>query len=190
MMMVYSPAEDSWLLAENVPEPFGSKEFLDIGCGTGIIGINAARKGWHVTCTDLDPLAVKTARRNFEKEDLSGEFLVGDLFEPVKGRKFDVIAFNTPYLPTGQEDQDAENRIVWDGGKEGINHAVSTIKQAGGFLSEEGEIIILVSSLGNIKKLFRIAREQGYNVSIIACKKLFFEELLVLSFKKSSAENA
>ncbi len=184
--MVYSPAEDSWLLAEHVPEPFGSREFLDLGCGTGVVGVTAAKKGWRVTCTDLDPLAVESARENFEQHGLPGEFLVGNLFEPVRGRRFDVIAFNPPYLPTGPEDKKAEDRIVWDGGPDGARLAVEAVKSAGDHLAPGGVMLLLASSLGNVKRIVRTAGESGLTARVIAGKRLFFEELVVLEIARKN----
>ena len=48
---VYEPAEDSWLMVEHLPPLKGL--VLEIGCGTGIISINLAKRGNQVTAIDL-----------------------------------------------------------------------------------------------------------------------------------------
>ncbi len=54
-----------------------------------------------VTATDINYDAIELAEQNFKANNIENiELLFGNLFEPVKDRKFDVILFNTPYLPT------------------------------------------------------------------------------------------
>jgi release factor glutamine methyltransferase len=72
---------------------------LDLGTGSGIIGLSAARRGAFVIATDINPEAVRCARVNALIGHLEGgiETRVGDLFEPVSGEKFDLVLFNPPY---------------------------------------------------------------------------------------------
>jgi ribosomal protein L11 methyltransferase len=70
------------------------KNFLDVGTGTGILAIAAARLGFtHVIGIDVDPLAVDAALRNVELSSLNNvEIREGDITS-VDGA-FDVIAAN------------------------------------------------------------------------------------------------
>ena len=71
---------------------------LDLGCGTGIIGLIAARLTKNeVVLTDINTRAVEITKQNalgFENIMV----LQGDLYKPVKGKKFDVILINLPQL--------------------------------------------------------------------------------------------
>ena len=72
---------------------------LDLCCGSGIGAIFAARRGARVIATDLNPEAVRCVRLNallnhFEDKI---EARLGDLFEPVKDQRFDLILFNPPF---------------------------------------------------------------------------------------------
>jgi len=72
---------------------------LDIGCGSGILGITAAKLGAKtVICSDLDPSAVKVARENVNDNgvDSTVEVYQGDLteVERLKGTTADVVAAN------------------------------------------------------------------------------------------------
>ena len=103
---VYEPAEDSRLLCATLekavvrfPELRGC--VLELGTGSGIVALMLASLGATVTATDLNPHAVALARSNAREQDLTIEFLQGDLFEPVGDRRFDAIVCNPPYLPPG-----------------------------------------------------------------------------------------
>ena len=59
---VYEPAEDSWLMVNNLPDFQGS--VLEIGCGSGIISLHLAQRGNEVTAVDINPKAVEATKFN------------------------------------------------------------------------------------------------------------------------------
>ena len=74
---------------------------LDVGSGCGIQAILAARHSEQVTGTDLNPRAAEFTRFNAWLNGVETvEFLVGDTFEPVAGRTFDLIVANPPFFVT------------------------------------------------------------------------------------------
>jgi HemK-related putative methylase len=115
---VYEPAEDTFLLADNLDVREGDR-VLEIGTGTGLVAIRASEKG-DVTATDVNPAAVKCAQENAIINGVELRVLQGDLFDPVEGEKFDVILFNTPYLPaTGDDATGDVLDLAWNGGPDG-----------------------------------------------------------------------
>jgi release factor glutamine methyltransferase len=78
-------------------EKYAFGRMLDMGSGTGIQGIIAAKKGCKVTFSDKNPEAVECSRLNAKRNGVRGAFVVSDLFSNVKGR-FNTIAFDPPYL--------------------------------------------------------------------------------------------
>jgi SAM-dependent methyltransferase len=72
---------------------------LDLGCGSGALGLLAAAGGAVVTGVDVSERAIAFARFNAVLNGLAGvELLVGDLFAPVAGRRFERILCNPPYV--------------------------------------------------------------------------------------------
>ncbi|MEL6341867.1 MAG: methyltransferase [Myxococcota bacterium] len=72
----------------------GGERLLDMGCGSGVVGVLCQQAGARVICSDLNPNAVQAARRNGILDARSG-----DLFSSLPGHRFDHIAFNPPYFP-------------------------------------------------------------------------------------------
>ena len=72
---------------------------LDLGTGSGVSAIFAARLAGRVVATDINPAAVRCARINALLNGVEDRVEVreGDLFAPVAGERFDVIIFNPPY---------------------------------------------------------------------------------------------
>jgi len=71
---------------------------LDIGTGSGVVGVLAQSAGAAVVGTDIDPRAVAAARQNGLKD-----VRAGDLFDPVPNERFDLICWNPPYFPTRRQ---------------------------------------------------------------------------------------
>lgn len=76
------------------------KTVLDIGTGTGIIGITIKKERplFEVTATDISSKALKVAQENATALEADVRFLEGDLTDPVKTESFDVILSNPPYI--------------------------------------------------------------------------------------------
>lgn len=80
-------------------------KIVDIGTGSGVIGITLARKFPHfeVICTDISKNALKIAKENANKLQTNVTFYQGDnLKSLIKRRiKVDVIVSNPPYIKSG-----------------------------------------------------------------------------------------
>jgi len=70
---------------------------LDLGCGAGAAGVVAAKHGAKVVASDINPAAVRCTRANALLNNVPVDVRQGDLFEPVRGERFDVVLFNPPY---------------------------------------------------------------------------------------------
>jgi release factor glutamine methyltransferase len=90
----------SIIFAEHLAEiGLEGKRFLDLGTGSGIVGLFAARAGAKVTAVDINPRAVECASQNATNAGLSLDCRHSDLFSSLSGQTFDVIAWNPPFFP-------------------------------------------------------------------------------------------
>jgi SAM-dependent methyltransferase len=72
---------------------------LDLGCGGGVQSLLVARHADRVTAVDKNPRAVVFGRFNARMDRVTNvEWLEGDLFAPVEGRRFDLVVCNPPYV--------------------------------------------------------------------------------------------
>jgi SAM-dependent methyltransferase len=73
---------------------------LDVGCGPGSLALVAARRGAScATGIDINPRAIQMAEFNARLNGLSGlSFVVGDVAEPVRGARFDMLVAQPPYV--------------------------------------------------------------------------------------------
>ncbi|ODS41975.1 MAG: protoporphyrinogen oxidase [Candidatus Altiarchaeales archaeon IMC4] len=177
---VYEPAEDSYLLAENIDAKPG-ETVLDVGTGSGIQAIVAAKTAKSVLAVDINPKAVKLATSNAELNGVKNvEFRVSDLFENAGGR-FDLIIFNPPYVPSYETDLLGK---AWAGGKDGREVIDRFLCEAGEHLTDEGRFLLLVSSLNKIDELGHEFKKHGFGFEAVAEKKLFFERPYVVKGRR------
>lgn len=179
---VYKPAEDSYLLADNL-EINSDDSVLEIGTGSGIVAMYASRLSDNITVTDINLDACQLASRNFEANGIENiEVLFGDLFEPVKDRKFDVILFNFPYLPTDNEDVVDDNlNFAFDGGLDGRKVIDLFLNQVKDHLNEKGKVQLIQSSLSDNELTLDRLEELGFVAEIAAKEHFFFEDITLIN---------
>ena len=182
---VYVPAEDSYLLADNLEIKEG-QSVLEIGTGSGIVAMYASRLTDSITVTDINFDACLLAEKNFNDNGIENvEILFGNMFEPVKDRKFDVILFNTPYLPT-EDDEVLDDTInyAFDGGLNGRKVIDVFLDEVGNHLNDRGIVQMIQSSLsGNEETLDRFD-EMGFIAEIAASEHFFFEDITLINAYK------
>ena len=182
---VYNPAEDSYLLADNL-EINAGQSVLEIGTGSGIVAMYASRLTDRITVTDINFDACELARRNFEDNGIEGiEILFGNMFEPVGNRKFDVILFNTPYLPTEDDDViDDTINYAFDGGVNGRKVIDLFLDEVGNHLNDGGIVQLIQSSLSGNQETLQKLDELGFIAEIKASEHFFFEDITLINAYK------
>jgi release factor glutamine methyltransferase len=179
MEPVYKPSDDSYLLQAWV-EKLVTGRVLDMGTGSGIQGVTAAKKRGvnHVTSVDVNPAALVAAERKAAEEGVLGKmaFMLSNLFQSVN-ECFDWIIFNPPYLPSeGEPDE-----LSWSGGPTGREIIRRFLYEAPRHLNEGGSILMVYSSLtGLTEKDF-----EKYRVEILEERPLFYETLICVKLTPS-----
>ncbi|WP_456471826.1 HemK2/MTQ2 family protein methyltransferase [Methanocaldococcus sp.] len=180
---VYEPAEDTFLLLKNLVD-VKNKRVLDVGTGTGILAIEAYKRGGIVEGIDINPKAIELAKKNAKLNNVNVKFYLSDLFSNVKG-KFDVILFNPPYLPTEEDDIiDSYLNYAFDGGRDGRRVLDKFIDEVDKYLNKNGLVQIVQSSLTDIDKTIERFKNKGFEVKIVDKLKIPFEILVVINAKK------
>jgi release factor glutamine methyltransferase len=124
---------------------------VDLCCGTGAIGAAVAARvpGIELNATDIEPAAVRCARRNLEL--LGGRVFTGDLFGALPGGlrgQVDLLLVNAPYVPTGEiammppEARDHEPLLALDGGPDGVDVHRRVAVGAPRWLAPGGHLLI------------------------------------------------
>lgn len=169
----YTPAEDTFFLAEHIAKERGHTA-LEIGTGSGYLVRILEKNFALVVATDVDFVALKSQKNTTQNSiccDGADALAV----------KFDLVVCNLPYLPS---DQIIDNAV--DGGHEGLVIPIRIIKSANTCLGPGGKMLFLTSSLANYQKLMEKTESLGFTVKVLAKKKLFFEELVIIEAVRHS----
>lgn len=186
---VYDPAEDSFLMADNLAVRRGDY-VLDMGTGCGILAVVAAEKASEVAAVDINPYAVRCAKENAKANHVGEKISVvqGDLFTPVKAVEgFDLILFNAPYLPSTHVQDDSWLERAWAGGQRGRQVIDRFVCESPKYLKKGGRILLMQSTLSDVGETLRKFREGGLEADILAERALpFFETIAIVRAKRSS----
>ncbi len=154
---------------------------LDLGTGSGVCAVAAARLAREVVGTDINPAAIRCAKINAMISDLDKriELREGDLFAPVRGRQFDVVLFNPPFI----EGAPANDR---DAAWRGENIARRFAAELPAHLAAGGTALLLLSSFGNTSSSFEaeLAR-QRFSLSVFARRRFVNETLSLLKVTRA-----
>lgn len=182
---VYIPSDDTFLLAKAVHDVVRPGEaFLEVGCGAGLVAMVAARRGAHVTCTDLNPHAVRLAGHNAKQNGLTVTAIKTDLLDGVAG-PFDVVAFNPPYLPTAPDEVvPGPLNLAFDGGLDGNQTVLRFAAQVLALRPLPASILVVHSSLSDPGPLTQALAQAGYRAEVATQSDHFFERLRVLRFQR------
>ena len=159
---------------------------LEIGTGSGVVAMYASRLTDKITVTDINFDACQLAEKNFAENGIENiEVLFGNLFEPVKDRKFDVILFNTPYLPTDDGDviEDTIN-YAFDGGLNGRKVIDLFLDEVGNHLNDGGIVQMIQSSLSGNEETLQKFDEMGFISEIAESEHFFFEDITLINAYK------
>jgi release factor glutamine methyltransferase len=128
---------------------------VDLCCGSGAVGaaLAATLEGIELHAVDIDPAAVRCARRNIAAA--GGRAYAGDLYEPLptalRGR-VDVLVANAPYVPTDAiellplEARMHEPRVALDGGADGLDVQRRVTAAAPSWLAPGGHLLVETSA--------------------------------------------
>jgi len=161
------------LLSENITNLSG-QTILDLGSGTGIISIFAGmRNAQKAVAIEINSKCIEIAKYNFNLNNLDNcaEVLEGNMFDPIKGHKFDKIITNPPQMPTPKNNCDDQDY----GGPYGSDFLDRMINTANNYLTPHGEIWIflmeflgITTRYGGYPTLFEKLEDSGFKPEIVA----------------------
>jgi release factor glutamine methyltransferase len=136
---------------------------LDMGTGSGVSALLAARKGAEVVAVDVNPTAVVCARQNAERNAVATRitFRVGDIFDGVEGN-FDLIVFDPPFR--WFKPRDLLEMGTADENYQGLTRFMAQAKSR---LRPGGRILLNFGSSGDIDYLYSLIEKAGFHKEVI-----------------------
>ena len=163
----YTPSEDTFFMVDNIKNEKGNFA-LDVGSGSGYLTKLLSENFLFVVGTDINCEVLK--HQTYKTNNL----VCCNGSDALK-IKFDFIVCNLPYLAT-----DGILDVATDGGADGFEIPKKIFDSVIDNMAKNAKFVFVTSSLSNYQKLIDYAQKLGLKTRIIAKKKLFFEELILV----------
>jgi release factor glutamine methyltransferase len=183
---VFVPRRRTGLLVDQAAvllTPPNRRRVVDLCCGCGAVGaaLLSEVEGAEVYAADVDPVAVRCARRNLPAASVYQGDLYAALPDALRGR-VDVVVANAPYVPTGafdtlpHEARDHEPTIALDGGTDGLDVLRRVVAEASPWLAPGGHVAVEVGEdqLPTMTAVFqrygftsRVARDPSIGATVL-----------------------
>lgn len=162
---VFTPTGTSQLLidvSKKIIKP--KKKILDLGCGSGVIGITLAKFFKYkskVYFSDISKNACKNTLQNCKKFKIKYEIKQGSVLEPWLNYKFDYIISDVAAVAEKASAISPWYKNCINGsGKDGTDHILKIIQDIKKNLNKNGVFIFPIISLSNEKKILKALKSK------------------------------
>jgi release factor glutamine methyltransferase len=160
---------------------FKKKYVLELGAGTGLISMFAAKRGGFVTASDISLTAVYNIEKNVKMTDANVEVVHSDLFDDVPHRRYDYIIVNPPYY---KKTPSSEKEFAWFGGDD-FQYFRKLFSQLGNNFYENTNVIMVLSDETDLEMIKSIAAEYKFLLKEVFHKKTWGENHFIYNIKSS-----
>jgi len=168
---------DSVVLARHLPLNLKATKVLDLCSGTGVQAILLARSGREIVGVELSREVANIARFNTILNNVENEvkILQGNLYEPVKNMKFDLIVSNPPFIPVPDT---LQYSLCGRGGEDGLLVLRKIFDNISKYMAKNGISLILGMTYGNhhspfvLNLLKKIAKRDKLNIDILVLERI------------------
>ncbi|MFE0730252.1 HemK2/MTQ2 family protein methyltransferase [Streptomyces antibioticus] len=177
---VYRPQADTGLLRRAMRREgiTGRTDVLDLGTGSGLLAVEAARLGGRVTAVDISWRAVAAARFNALLNGETVRVRHGDLVDAVPGRRFDLVVSNPPYVPAPDDAPPRGTARAWDAGRDGRLLIDRICDAAPAVLRPAGTLLMVHSHLSGVDATVDRLTAAGLRAEVVDRARLPFGRVL------------
>ncbi len=184
---VLVPRPETEVLVDVVLKLLGLRDspwVLDMGCGSGAVGISVAQEllSARVLAVDISSKAVRVTKNNADRNHVAGRLhaVGGDLFDCLSltaaASQFDLIISNPPYVATSEianlpEEIRKEPPVALDGGADGLDFYRRLSHEAPQFMASRGALVLEVGD-GQSQAVLQILRDCGRLENLTCCNDL------------------
>jgi HemK-related putative methylase len=149
-------------------------EVLDMGTGSGICAVFAAKHARRVVAVDINLAAVRCAGINALLNHVEHKIDLrhGDLFAPVLEERFDLVLFNPPFVQGPPRD---DRDRAWRSNDVAERFAAGL----GAHLKPAGSALVLLSTFGDGYVFLEEFRKQNFEISVLAERRFVNERLTI-----------
>jgi release factor glutamine methyltransferase len=164
--------------------PLKEKRFLELGAGSGLISIFAARNQARVTATDINAVAIEWLTTNSHANNVSIEIIHSDLFQNIPPQSFDIIAINPPFF---KKDPVTDKDYAWYCGTNG-EYFEGLFMSLANYVHDNSTVLMILSDGCDLEMINQIADKNGFAMNRVYSRKNLLEKIFIfrIQFKEAN----
>jgi release factor glutamine methyltransferase len=160
--------------------PLKNKSFLELGAGSGLIAMSAARQGAVVTATDINPVAIHSLEMNSQSNRIPFTIIKSDLFKQIPKQVFDIIAINPPYY---KKQPHTMAEYAWYCGEQG-EYFQQLFSNLHHYVNAQSTVLMVLCDGCDLAMIRQMASAQGYELNCVQVKKNWIETNFIFKIEK------
>jgi len=153
-------------------EHFQKKTFLELGAGSGLLSIYAAKRGGVVTASDINPIAIECLRRNAEENLAEMKVIHSDLFEKIPQQEFDMVLINPPYY---KKKPSSFSDYAWYCGENG-EYFQNLFTQLRNYIHKASEVLMVLCDSCDLSLIKELAGKNSFHMKPVYVQKTIIEK--------------
>jgi release factor glutamine methyltransferase len=161
-----------FLLSFLQKQNLASKSFLELGCGSGLISVWAAKQKAKVSGSDLNPVAVRVSKENAQRNGVNIVVFQSHLFHGIPSTKFDWIVINPPYYARKANN---DEELAWNCG-ENFEYFVQLFFELPNYIHADSKVIMVLTEGCDILTIQRIAKDAKFMFDLSVEQEVLFDK--------------
>jgi release factor glutamine methyltransferase len=151
--------------------PLKNRSFLELGAGSGLIAMYAAREGAQVTASDINQVATHSLETNSRSNRIALTVITSDLFNNIPKQTFDIIAINPPYY---KKQPQTPAQYAWYCGEQG-EYFQQLFGSLHPYMHAQSMVLMVLSDGCDLEMIFGMALSNGFKLNCVFEKKNWLE---------------
>lgn len=158
-----------------------STRFLELGAGSGLLSILAARRGAQVTASDISEISVQGIEDNAASNGVAVTAICSDMFDNLANTTFDVVIVNPPYFPSNPE---RAADYAWFCGSN-YEYFSKLFAQLPSHISDTSIVRMILSDDCDIGRITSLAEATGIKMEVVSAKRVLWEKNFIFGLAPS-----
>jgi release factor glutamine methyltransferase len=160
--------------------PLKNKLLLELGAGSGLIALYAARQGAQVMATDINAVAIQSLEMNSHSNRIPLTIIESDLFTNIPQQAFDLIAINPPYYKK-QPRTPAE--YAWYCGEQGeyFQQLFSGLQP---YMHSQSIVLMVLCDGCDVDMIREMAAKKSFQLNCVYTKRNWIETNYIFKVEK------
>ncbi len=159
-----------------------NKAVLELGAGSGLLSIYAAKQGAEVFASDISPEAIACLARNRNRNNVSFEIIQSDLFDRITKRKIDLILINPPYY---KKKPGSYKEYAWYCGENG-EYFQKLFSQLNEYIHDSTEILMVLCDGCDLQMIRGFASANRFEMVCVQAVNKLIEDNYVFKIERAA----